>query len=227
MSVDADLFGIAYLDAASFRQHAKLFGVGMALADYPTADPDVDLNRVLQAASRAVDAFCGCDFDPADKVETHPLDPLTWQFVVNNPPVASISACAVRYAVDGTIVLNVANVYINNQGGYCEITRAIDATALIASQIGTELAGPQVEITYKSLQAVPKAVKLGTGYQAAHMINSGFVDKTVPPNFGSVDLEGLKLNNKRGNKSAEEMASSSFSAEAERVLMPYKRIAVG
>lgn len=228
MPVAADAFGIAYLDAATFRSAAEMFGVGMALADYPATDPgSAKLALVLQAASRAVDAFCGRDFDPADRTETHQLDLSTWQFPVNNPPVASVSSCIVRYAIDGTIVIPVPHVYINNQKGYCEIVRAMDATVLLAAQLGTEIAGPQVEVTYKSLQSVPKAVALGTGFQAGHMINTGFVDKTLPPNFGSVDLDGLKLNNKKGNKSADEMVSGSFSADAERVLMPYKRIAVG
>ncbi|MBS1795781.1 MAG: hypothetical protein JSS81_18140 [Acidobacteria bacterium] len=86
-----DLFGPAYLDAATFRQMAGLFGVGMAFCDYPdTDDGNLKLTQVLQAASRAIDAFCAKTFAPDDLTEQHALDLATRQFTVNNPPVVRI-----------------------------------------------------------------------------------------------------------------------------------------
>ena len=86
-----DLFGPAYLDAATFRQMTAFFGVGMALCDYPdTDDGNLKLTQVLQAASRAIDAFCAKTFAPDDLVEQHALDLATRQFTVNNPPVSEI-----------------------------------------------------------------------------------------------------------------------------------------
>lgn len=223
MPVESDLFGIAYLDAESFRAAAELFGVGMSLRDYPDdVDGNAKLTRVLQAASRSVDAFCGRDFTDEEKTENHALDPVTWHFTVNHPPVSSIDSCAIRYAVDSTVTVDPDHIYINNQKGYLEIGR--EAQNLF-EQVGLmSLAETQVEITYVSNASVPKPIKLATGYQTGHMINAGFVDKNLPPNFGKVDIGGLTINNKKGSKSHEEMRSSSFSPDAERILTPYRRL---
>ena len=223
MPVADDLFGVAYLDAESFRYNADLFGVGMALADYPAGNEgNKKLAKVLQAASRAVDAFCAREFTPENRSETHRLDRMTWRFSVNNPPISSIVSCAIRYGTDATIALDVWRVFVNNQEGYCEITRDLGGETFVAETLQS-ISAPQIEIVYKSLQNVPKAVALATGYQAAHMINNGFVDKTMPPNFGKLDLGGLSVNNKKGYRSAEEMRSGALSAEAERLLSTYRK----
>ena len=219
MSAD---FGTAYLDAESFRESAELFGAGMAMVKYPEADPDTKLLNALKAASRAVDAFCGKNFLGEDKTENCRLDLTTWQFTVNNPPVSEVVSCLIRFAVDGTIEIPPAQIYINNQVRYLEISRTL-GQQLITSFTPTVLNEPQVEIVYKSLQSVPADVQLATGYQAAHMINAGFVDYSLPPSMGKVDIGGMALNNKKGAKSQEEMRSSSFSPDAERLLAPHRR----
>ncbi len=226
MPVADDLFGVAYLDDESFRAGATLFGVGMALSDFPVTDEGTKrLNLVLQAASRMIDTFCGKVFTPTDLVETHELDLTTWQIRVNNPPVVSISSCIIRYAIDGTITIQTNKIHINNQQGFLEIARYLEGT-LTLMEIGTELNCPVVEITYKSLQTVPKTVQLATGYQAGHLINSGYVDKTLPPNFGKVDLDGLSINNKKGYRSSQEMMAGSFSPEAERLLISERKLSI-
>lgn len=219
-------YGTAYLDTESFRASAAMFGVGMSLAcDYPaTTEGDAKLAFVLQSASRHIDAFCARDFIPADKSEQHPFNLETWRFSVNNPPVTSIVSCAIRYGLDSTITIPPADVFINNQQKYLEIIRRLEAVTTM--EIGTELLSPVVEIVYKSLQAVPINVKLACGYQAGHLMNSGFVDKILPPNFGKIDMEGFSVNNKKGYRSSEEMSAGSFSAEAERLLIAEKKFSV-
>ena len=221
------LFGVAYLGAAEFRPSAKLFGVEMSfVANYPDDTPgNAALDIVLQAASRSIDAFCGRSFLAADITEKHDLNTATWQFAVNNTPVSSITSCLIRYAVDGAITIDPAKIYINNQKGYCQITWAVSALDVIVAQLGTALTESQIEVVYKSLQAVPSEVKLATGYQAGHMINSGYVDANIPPDFGKLNIKGMDLNNRKGFKTADERRETSFSAEAERPLQPFKKFA--
>lgn len=220
MAVPEDLFGEAYLDVESFRDMAVMFGAGMSLAcDFPDDTPgNARLLRVLQAASRQIDTHCGRDFSPADRLEQHELDLSTWKFTVNNPPVSSVSACLIRYAISGTVTIPTANIYINNQKKFLEISRTLDGSLTILDAIGSEFERPVIEVTYKSVQDVPKTVQLACGFQAGHLINSGFVDKMLPPNFGKIDMGGLSVNNKKGYRSAEEMRAGSLSADAERCL---------
>ncbi len=227
MAVDPFIFGVAYLDAETFRASAELFGVGMAFTDYPdTPDGDSKLSRVLQAASRTIDAFCGQVFTPDDIVETQSFDPETWQFSTNNQPVISISACVMRLGVTSTMTIPPNHLYINNQKGYVEIGRDYQA-AILVSNTPLWLSEPQIEVTYKSAQSVPSPVKLACGYQAGHLINTGFVDKLLPANFGKLDIGGLSVNNKKGYRSSEEMTSGSLSPDAERILTPLKQFSVG
>ena len=222
-----EIFGVAYFDAEKFRQSATLFGVGKALADYPdTDDGNQKLTFVLQAASRMIDTFCSKEFTPGDISEVHELDLETWQFRVNNPPVVSISSCVIRYAIDGVFTVQPDKIFINNQKNYMEITRMIDGSLSLLEAIGTEIAGPQVEITYKSLQSVPSKVQLATAYQAGHLINTGYVDATLPPNFGKIDMDGLSINNKKGYKSADEVKAATYSPEATELLISMRPIAV-
>jgi len=218
-------FGVAYLGAEDFRTSAKLFGVEMSfVGNYPNDAPgNVALELVLQAASRAIDAYCGRVFTPADITENHDLDTNTWQFPVNNSPVSSITSCVIRYAVDGSITITPADVFINNQKGYCEITGAVSSLDVIVAQLGSALSSAQVEVVYKSLQSVPDAVKLATGYQAGHVINSSYVDANIPPNFGKLNIKGMDLNNRKGFKTADEQKAASFSPDAERLLQPFKK----
>jgi hypothetical protein len=226
VSVPSDIFGTAYLDAESFRAASELFGVGAALDDYPNTGDDAKISRVLQAASRAVDAFCGKVFTPADITETHPFNSDTWQLRINNPPVASVSACLIRYGISSTITIDISRLYINNQQGYIEISRDLQAASIITAQVMASLNTPIVEITYKSLQSVPAVVKLATGYQAAHMMNTGFVDKIVPANFGKVDMGGLSINNRKGARTSAEAQAASIAPEAARLLSPLVQMSV-
>lgn len=224
MAVPSDLFGVAYLDAESFRATAKLFGVGVAFIEYPTGSAgDTKLAHVLQAASRSVDQFCGKVFTPANITEKCRLIQPQRQFVVQNPPVAEIVSCAIRYAKEGAITIPAENVYINNQQGYCEISQIDEATIAVYESLGSEIDGPIVEVVYKSLQSVPNPIKLATGYQAGYMINRGFVDTMVPSGLGAIDLGGMALNSRKGRKESED-EDNSFSPEAAKLLAPYRRL---
>lgn len=219
------LFGTAYLSAEEFRQGLILFGVEMSfVAGYPnTIEGNGALDVVLQAASRAIDTYCGRVFTPADITENHDLNTDNWQFSVNNAPVSSITSCLIRYAVDGTVSIDTDKIYINNQKGYCEITWAASALDVVLAQLGSALSSAQVEIVYKSLQTVPDAVRLATGHQAGHLINSGYVDASIAPNFGKLNIEGMDLNNRKGFQSAEDRKAASMSADAERLLQPFRK----
>lgn len=214
------LFGIAYLDTESFRNAAALFGVGMAFADYPPSDEgNASLEIVLQAASRAIDAFCGKDFLPDNKTEQQRLIDGT-KIVVNNFPVAEIVSCSLEYSNSTSQDVPTTEIYINNQQNILEIT-SLNLGILQSLEIQKSLPDPVVNIVYKSLQSIPNPIKLACGYQAGHLINTGFVDKTLPPNFGKVDIGDLSINNKKGYKSSDEVKASSISPDAERLLTPF------
>ena len=213
-------YGSAYLDAESFRASAELFGAGMSLCDYPADSAgNAKLDFALQAASRQIDAHCARDFSPAAKTETHPLNLTTWRFSVNNPPIVAISSCKIYYAIESFITILPDRIFVNNQQNYLEITRLLDGGLTILEEIGTEIAGPQIIIVYTSLQDIPNHVRLACGFQTAHLINSGFVDKTLPPNFGKIDMGGLSVNNKKGYRSSDEQQAGSLSADAQRLLV--------
>lgn len=227
MPVPADLFGTHYLDAESFRNMAELFGAGVSMCDYPnTTDGNAKLLRVLKAASRAIDSFTARDYSPDDKTETHRLDLSTWRFSVNNPPVVTVSSCRIYYAIDGYLQIDPSKLFINNQKGYIEITRLLEGSLHQLEVTGTEIAGPQVIVIYKSLQSIPKNVQLACGFQAGHLINSGFADKMLPPNMGKLDLGGLSINNKKHYGSAEANQAASFSRDAERLLIQEIKISI-
>lgn len=219
-------YGTAYLDVESFRQSAALFGVGMSLScDYPeSTEGNTAIAFALQAASRHIDAFCARTFTPEDLKEQHLFDPATWRFQVNNPPVTEIVSCAIRYGLNSTITILPADIYVCNQQKYLEIVRRLES--LTTLEIGTELINPVIEVVYKSLQTVPANVQLACGYQAAHLINEGFVDKMLPPNFGKLDLTGLSINNKKGYKSSGEKLAETISPGAERLLISERKISI-
>lgn len=219
MPFDANIFGTAYLDAENFRLSAAMFGAGMSLCDYPEDETgNAKLNLVLAAASREIDRYCKRDFLPEPRTETQAFDLETWRFSVNNPPVIEIVNVALRYGADAAESFNASQIYVNNQKNFLEILRIIGGAFTIITQIGAELREPVIEITYKSSQDVPSHVRLACGFQAGHLMNTGFVDKTLPPNFGKLNLEGLDINNKKGYRSAEEVDAGSLSADARRLL---------
>lgn len=219
MPVDPNIYGEAYLDAENFRLSAAMFGAGMSLCDYPDDDGgNAKLNLVLAAASRVIDRHCQRDFSPNPRSETQAFDLDTWRFSVNNPPVSEIVAVALRYGADAAEPFTTSQIFINNQKNYLEILRIIGGAFTIISQVGSELSEPVIEITYKSYADVPSTVKLATGFQAGHLMNTGFVDKTLPPNFGKLNMGGLDINNKKGYKSPEEVDAGSLSPDARRLL---------
>jgi hypothetical protein len=227
MPVDTHIFGIAYLDADNFRASQALFGVGMAMCDYPdTPEGNVKLTNVLQAASRIIESFCGKDFSPGEITEQQKFTSPR-QFRVNKFPVSSVSSLKIHYSTAAVETIQPAEVFINNQQGYLEITALnFDSVQIAAGILSASLSEPVIEVIYKSLQSVPTSVKLACGYQAAHLINTGFVDKTLPPNFGKIDMGGLSVNNKKGYRSQEEHSAGSISAEAERLLRPFQSFSI-
>ena len=227
MPVNPNIYGTAYLDAENFRASAAMFGTGMSLCDYPDDDDgNAKLSLVLASASRIIDRHCLRDFSPAARQETQAFDLQTWRFSVNNPPVSEIVTAALRYGADAAEPFSASQIFINNQKNYLEILRIIGGTFTIISQVGSELSEPVIEIEYKSYADIPAPVKLAAGFQAGHLINTGFVDKTLPPNFGKLNLGGLDINNKKGYRSSEEMAAGSISAEAAALLAPFQRFSV-
>jgi hypothetical protein len=225
MPVPADLFGTAYLDAESFREMRTFFGAQMSVASYPDTDEgNANLDRALQAASRAIDAFCGKHFLSSNITENHQLD-ASWRFSVNNPPVASLVSCVLRFAIDRTMTLDIDNIYVNKQKGYCEIGRLDESVMSVAQALGNEII-PQIEVVYKSLQSVPHEVKLAAGYQTAYMLNNGFVESSAPAQMGVIDLGGLKINNVKGRRSSDEQRALALCPEAQSLLQAHRRITV-
>lgn len=225
--VPDDLFGIAYLDAESFRAAAGLFGVGVAMSGYPDDDTgNQKLEFALQAASRVIDSYCCRNFIGDPISEQHRITGDVWKFTVNCPPVSSVEACSIRYAIDSTLIIKPSDVYINNQEGLLEIPRGIDAVAQILSILGSELENIVAEVLYYSFEDIPPAVRSATGYQAAMMMNGGYVDANVPANFGAIDLGGMKLNNRKGSRNSADAFDGSIAPEAARLLLPYRKISV-
>lgn len=224
---NTQLFGITYLETEDFRLSQSLFGAGMAMCDYAnTTEGNLRLLNVLAAASRMIDAFCGRDFSPAAKTEQQKFTNGR-QFQVNCFPVAEIIQCKIKFTTTFSETLPVTDIYVNNQAQYLEITALNQSQIAIESHlVAVALEEPVIEIIYTSYQSIEPAVRLACGYQAAHLINSGFVDKMMPPNFGKLDMSGLSINNKKGYKSAEEKSAGSMNAEAERLLAPYRSLIV-
>lgn len=228
MAIDPNIFGTAYLDTENFRAGAALFGVGMSLCDYPaTEDGDAKLTGVLQAASRVIDAETGLTFTPGDHAEQHHFDFATRQVKLNNHPVAQIVSFRVIFSPGSQQTFQSSDIYINNQLGYIELTDIAVGFGIITEYLSLGLTDPVAEIVYKSFQDVPQAVKLACGYQAAKMINDGYVDKELPANFGAIDLDGIKINNRKGFiNSKEQKEASVLDPTAARLLAGFKRISV-
>ena len=226
MAIDANLFGTAYLDAENFRANAAAFGVGMSLADYPAGNAgDQALSRVLQAASRLIDSHTGLDFSPEPRTEQHLFDFGTRRIKLNNPPVSAVNSFRVVFSPGTNQVFNSSDFYINNQLGYVELTDIAVGFGIITEYLSLGLSDPVAEITYTSYLDVPRPVKLACGYQAGKMINDGFVDKTIAPNFGQLEINGLTVNNKKGYRlKAEDIKASTLDPTAEKLLSQFKKI---
>ncbi len=224
----SELFGNAYLDAESFRKNATLFGVGMAFCDFPDDDEGNEkLLNVLQAASRMIDSEAGKDFTPGNRSEQHLFDFAKRQIKVNNPPVSEIISVNIIFSPGASQVFTPQDCYINNQLSYIEITDLAIGLGVITNYLNLGLSDPVAEIVYKSAQDVPKHVALATGYQAAKMINEGFVDTQLPPNFGQIDMGGLTINNKKGYRlKAEDVNATVIDPMAKKLLNSDKTITV-
>lgn len=229
MSVVYELFGIPYLDAENFRFNANVFGVGMPLdCAYPaTTEGNQKLALVLQAASRMIDAHTCRDFSPENRSEQHEFNFVSGRISVNNPPVAEIVNFRIIYSPGNYQQFTADDFYINNQLSFIELTALTAGFGIVTEILKLGLTNPVAEITYKSYQDVPKPVSLACGYQAAKMINEGFVDATLPPNFGQLDMDGITVNNKKGYRlKAEDIQAAQMDSSAEQLLSAYKSITV-
>lgn len=229
MATPTDLFGAAYLDAADFRNYADLFGAGMALAKYP--DDDVGNNKLqaaLAASSRTIDSLCGRSFLPGNISEQHLFDPAVKRISVNSPPVMELVEFKVRTSPGTIMQFQVSDVYVNNQKGYVELSNLAKSEALIADLLQMGLSQPQAEIVYKSYQSVPQKIRLACGYQTAFEINSGFVNSTLPPSFGRLEIGGIKVGNVSKQKFSQDsnVSVNRVAPQLEELLAEFKKLSV-
>lgn len=228
MATDTEIFGLPYLDADNFRAGAAVFGVGMALADFSdSAEGNRKLNIALCAASRLIDAETGRDFSPAERTEQHHFDFASRQLRVRNAPIAEVVSLSIIFAPGTSQTFSPADIYINNSLNYIEITDAAIGFGIISERLNMGLTNPVAEIVYKSATDIPKAIRLACGYQAAKMINDGFVDKTLPANFGQIDMDDFVINNKKGYRlKKEDIFAARLDATAESLISQFKTITV-
>lgn len=177
-------FGTMYLDPNAFVASAAIFGVDKALPD------DIDVIKAqLAAASRWIEAETGKSYVPdEDQTEQHEWDPITRRIAVNNPPVMSISSYKIYTGVSTFATFATTSLVINNQVNYVELTSLAAAASLTPGLLALGLTTPFVQIVYKSYGAVKANIKLVTGYVAARLMNTAFIDAQLPPGIKSIKI---------------------------------------
>jgi hypothetical protein len=192
MTLQVDpVLGAAYLDPEAFAQRAHVFGVGMSIQN-ATRD---SLLALLADASRRVDEICGRAFTPDPITETHAWNERTRRVCLNAPPCVELISFKVVTGKSVSAQFNVDEVYVNNQENYLEVVSFGSATILSTPVLAFGLSQVQAEVTYKTFQDPPAAVKRATGMIAAYRANSGFVNALVPAQFGALQVGGQKFNN--------------------------------
>jgi len=210
-----EIFGVIYLAPEAFLGRAKTFGVNPA-----GLGPD-DVAPALAIASRAVDAHTGRTFVPDAIEETHRWDPRTRRVSVNQPPVLQLESLRVRFAPGepGSVVtFSPAEVLVNNQENYLELAPYAPADVALA-QIGPGVREPQVEIRYRSFQAVPGAVAAAVGFTAALLLQEAESNEMLPA--------GLKRSKVGSEDLSRADGEIDLPLKAKLLLRPYQRIAIG
>ena len=197
----SDLFGLAYLDAQSFRNNAGLFGARIALSNFPKDENDSSIVTLAASASRVIDSICGRHFKPDPISENHPFDFRTRRTRVNSPPVVNLSSYAIRTGAGTVSSFPLNSLYINNEESYIELLSIALAYGLTSQILTLGMNEPQVEITYTSFQTPPAEVSLACGYVMAELANKGFVDGLVPAGFGQLKVGGITAGNARSQLS--------------------------
>lgn len=177
-----DVLGVTYLDVFDFVDRAAMFGVNVALPD------NDDLTAAyLAAASRYIDARCHRAFDPdTEYTEQHNWDPTTRRIYPGNAPVSSISSYRIYVGASTYSIIPTNALFINNNGGYVEVTSLATAGSLISQLLLIGLYEPIVQITYKSLTDVKPNIALATGYIAATMMNQSYLSSSLPTGVKSI-----------------------------------------
>lgn len=186
-----EILGDCYLDPEAFVQRAHVFGVGMSIQN-ATRD---QLVALLASASRRVDEICGRSFAPEQIVETHRFNERTRRVSVNSPPVEELIGFAIILSNRQRATFRVEDVFVNKQENYCELLDFSLGSSLTTSLVSFGLRDAQAEVTYKTFQDPPAAVKRATGLIAAHQANAGFVNAIVPAQFGTLAVGGSKFSN--------------------------------
>lgn len=213
MPLDNDtIFGPLYLAPAEFLTRAKLFGVEVE------GWTDDELKMLLALASRAVDAHCGRTFIPDSLTETHRWNPETGRISVNQPPVMTLEAFRIRYAPGAVATFRTADVLVNNQENYLELASLALVGGITEAISSFGITEPQVEVTYRSYQAVPGAVAAATAIIAARQRSEGLANELIP-----AGLARDKFGDNDVSRAKEEIEIPVF---AKQLLQPFRRLAL-
>ena len=183
------VLGLSYMDAADFTLRAGAFGCSAVMANF-TSDY---ITAIMAVASRAVEAHCGRDFTPGDRVEQHVWNYTTRRIKLNAPPVASVSSYKIIVGPGLSANISTSSIYVNNQENYIEVALLALAGTLVSPIATLGLQTPIVEITYKSLQTVPQSVIAATGFTAADIINESASNMSLTPGLKTIKIEGLEV----------------------------------
>lgn len=218
LSLD-DILGSAYLAPADFAARAAVFGAGTSISglDEPA------LKALGAAASRAIDAFCGRDFNPDAVTETHRFDERTRRVSVNRPPVMTLQSYKFVIAPGRYSDVSVAEVFVNNQENYLELVSVTQIPVLTTELLTFGMGEPQVEVTYLSYAAIPGAVAAACGFTMAKMANMGYVSALLPDGLQKVKIGPLEPS--RVVSGAND--ALDLPVIAKQLLTPFKRIALG
>jgi hypothetical protein len=214
------VLGLCYLDPQAFLDRARFFGAQAAVAGL-TAE---DLVPLVAMASRAADAHCGRTFDPSTIFENHRFDLRTRRVSVNQPPVITLQTYQIKLANDLVIEFDVADVVVNNQENYLELTGVSAELKLTGQYLIGGVREPQVEISYLSYQTIHPKVATATGFIAGWMANQGHAAAQLTPGLSKVKLDGAMEVQRDGRM---EQAAGEIPFMAQMLLREFVRIAIG
>jgi hypothetical protein len=181
------IFGVSYISPNEFSSHSDLFGVSVALPD-----SDDKIQGFLSAATLWINANTQRNWDgTVEHDEQHLWDPNSRRIYVNFPPVSSVTTYEIFTGanVHASFDPDTA-VFINGQSGYLELS-ALSVVGPSSALLLTGINEPVVHIVYKSIQNIPENVKLATGYIAASMMNSGYVEAQAPGGLKDIKIGSM------------------------------------
>jgi len=186
MPTSDTVFGISYLTPTEFNSHTGMFGVSVALPD-----SDDKIQGYLSWASAWVEATSNRSWDGSiDRDEQHMWDPQSRRIYVNCPPVSSVSSYQIDTGSNVHASFDPSTLYINSQAGYIELS-ALSVVGPSSALLLTGINEPVVHIVYRSIQDVPRNVKLATGIAAAAMMNYAFVEAQAPGGLKDIKIGSM------------------------------------